>query len=179
MVVGSGRDKRAALQPPFIVDRNPLSCRTKSPHCDALPVFRRLPRNNTNSCYSHGTLRRLRGSASSCRCNAGKGPLVSRIMLRCQPQWLAVDRHSYAIELVQSAFGNTAVSVRVRGRCSWASGHRANVGSGTNKVSRSRGPWRDAKGKSPTGNGRFVALKQWGKRLEAGGLVLVSGTDGE
>jgi hypothetical protein len=56
---------------------------------------------------------------------------LSRIMLRCpcyQPQWLAVDRRSHAIELVQSAFGNTAVSVRVRGRCSWASGQERFAG---------------------------------------------------
>lgn len=129
MTVGSDRDKKAALQPSFIVIEFPFPVEQTRPI--ALPVFRRLPRNNTNSCYSHGTLRTLRGSASSCRCNAGKGPLVCRIMLRCpcyQPQWLAVDRCSHAIELVQSAFGNTAVSVRVRGRCSWASGQERFTG---------------------------------------------------
>ena len=48
----------------------------------------------------------------------------------------------HAIELVQSAFGNTAVSVRVRGKVfkgEWAKmPDRANEGLGTNRVSRGR-----------------------------------------
>jgi hypothetical protein len=150
VTVGSDRDKRVALQPPFIVDRIPLSHRTTSPQTIAAHCL------NFGG-YLETILTTAILMVPSVRFEALL-PLVDATPVRVHSlvascydvlainpsgwQWLADDRRSHAIELVQSAFGNKAVSVRVRGKVfmgEWAKmPYRANENLGTNKVSRSR-----------------------------------------